>query len=151
MPKILVADDDHSARELVRLTLDKEGYEIIEAIDGGSAYTTAASEKPDLILLDVMMPVMDGYGVLQKLKANQDTEPIPVIMLTVNGQPKDELSGIEAGATDYVTKPFARDELLDRVRMALSYPWVLATRTERRTRNREKPLLQGPIRIRPGY
>jgi len=121
MVKILVADDESNVRELLKSILTGEGYAIIEAADGGSAYATAVSQKPDIILLDLMMPVMNGYRVLKKLKNHSDTEPIPVIILTALRLPEDVQKGMEAGAADYITKPFSSGELLDRVRMVLSY------------------------------
>ena len=120
MTTILVADDDPDMRALVKSTLDQEAYEFIEAVDGDSDYATAVSEKPDVILLDVTMPAMNGFQVLEMLKSNPDTRPIPVILLTVRRQPKDEARGMRAGAIDYITKPFSRSELPDRVRLALT-------------------------------
>ena len=121
MTKILVADDDDSVRELVKTALGKEGHEIIESDDGVSTYDMAVSEHPDIILLDVMMPGMDGFQTLRELKANAATSLIPVIMVTVRRTPKDEQLGMRLGAVDYITKPFSQAELADRVRMVESY------------------------------
>ena len=117
MTKILVADHDLSIRALVKSIFIGEGYELIEAIDGGSAYDVAVSEKPDVILLDVLTPGMDGYEVLERLKDNPDTNLIPIIMLTA--LPRDERRRMRLGPEDYITKPFSREELEHRVRLAL--------------------------------
>ena len=121
MTRILVADDEAGIRQIVKLMLTTEGYETIEAADGGSAYTKATEEKPDIILLDVVMPVMDGFTVLEKLKADPHTMNIPVIILSVKRLPRDEERAMRAGALDYITKPWASGELEDRVRLALTY------------------------------
>lgn len=121
MTKILVAEDELAVRQVIRLLLAAQGYEIIEAADGGSAYDKVVSEKPDIILLDVMMPVMNGFDVLRKLKANPHTASIPVIIVTGKGQSQDERRGIQGGALDYISKPWGPGELEDRIRIALSY------------------------------
>ena len=118
--KILVVDDDLSVRTLVKSILSGKGYELIEVADGGSACEVAISERPDLILLDVLMPGMGGFDVLGKLKDDPDTKLIPVIMLTAKGLPRDEARGMRLGAADYITKPCSREEIEGRVRLALS-------------------------------
>ena len=119
MTKILIADDDLSTRLLVKSILAGKDYEFIEANDGDSAYDIAVADKPDVILLDLMMPGMDGFQVLERLKNNIETKPIPIIMLTARRTPRDEERGIRLGAADYITKPCSREELEDRVRLAL--------------------------------
>ena len=119
MTKILVADDDPNIRMLVKTILAGEGYEFFEAMDGSSAYDTAVSEKPDVILLDIMMPGRDGFEVLESLKGNPDTKLIPIILLTARRTPRDEQRGMQLGAADYITKPCTREELQHRVRLAL--------------------------------
>ncbi len=118
MARILVAEDDAYILKMLDFRLKSLGHEIIGAVDGGQALEFALRDKPDLILLDIMMPVMDGFQVLRKLKSQEETKNIPVIMLTAKGQEKDVVTGFGAGAADYVTKPFSFAELtarLDRV------------------------------------
>ena len=121
MPKILVADDEPNIREVITRLLSNEGYEVIEAVDGRWAYTKAVSERPDIVLLDITMPVMSGLLVLHKLKNNPQTESIPVIILTSSHFPRHELEGMQMGALDYITKPWGPGELEDRVRLGLTY------------------------------
>ncbi len=120
MAKILIADDDPRSIKLLNFRLKGMGHEAIYALNGREALEIAAKEKPDLILLDVMMPVMNGFQVLRKLKLQEETKNIPVIMLTAKMQEKDIVFGIEAGAMDYVTKPFSFAELNARVNRALA-------------------------------
>ena len=123
MTRILVVEDEADVREVVKATLQENGYQVIEAADGLEGYTAAAdaavAEKPDLIVLDLMLPRLNGFEVLEKLKANPQTSYIPVVILTARGQPQDETRALNSGATDYMTKPWAADELSDRVRIAL--------------------------------
>lgn len=120
MARILVAEDDPYNIKLLNFRLKSLGHELVFAVDGGEALKIATKEKPDLILLDIMMPVMDGLQVLRKLKSQEETKNIPVIMLTAKVQEKDIVGGLEAGAVDYVTKPFNFAELLARVNHALT-------------------------------
>jgi len=120
MARILIAEDDPRSLKLVDFRLKSVGHETILAIDGGKALEIATKEKPDLALLDVMMPVMNGFQVLRKLKSQEETKDIPVIMLTSKSQKKDVVFGLEGGATDYVTKPFSFAELNARVNRALA-------------------------------
>lgn len=122
LARILVAEDEPYILKMLDFRLKALGHEIIEAVDGGQALDLASKEKPDLVLLDVMMPVMDGFQVLRKLKSQEETKRIPVIMLTAKGQEKDIVTGLEAGATDYVTKPFSFAELIARVNRAIASP-----------------------------
>ena len=122
MARILIAEDEPYILKMLDFRLKALGHEIIEAVDGGQALDLASKEKPDLVLLDVMMPVMDGFQVLRKLKSQEETKRIPVIMLTAKGQEKDIVTGLEAGATDYVTKPFSFAELIARVNRAIASP-----------------------------
>jgi len=96
------------------------GHETISAIDGGKALEMAMKEKPDLILLDIMMPVMSGVQVLRKLKSQEETKSIPVIMLTAKAQEQDIVDALKGGAVDYVTKPFSFAELAARVNRVLA-------------------------------
>jgi DNA-binding response OmpR family regulator len=113
--RVLIADDEPHIRRLVAFTLGNDGYEVIEATDGGEAVSLAASERPDLILLDVMMPVMTGYDALRKLKADPATAAIPVVMLSAKSQKTEIAEGLESGAHEYICKPFTPRELVQRV------------------------------------
>lgn len=110
--KILVVDDDKNICELLRLYLVKEGYSVTLAYDGNAALAEFEKLKPDMVLLDVMMPGMDGWEVCRKIRANNKT---PIIMLTAKGETYDKVLGLELGADDYIVKPFEPAELLARV------------------------------------
>ena len=117
--RILLVDDEADLLKLVMVRLAACGYEVIPASDGLEALEKAQKENPDLILLDVMMPRMDGFEVLRNLKNNPGTMSIPVIMLTAKDEAESFSRAQEAGAEDYITKPFNRDALLDAVRKYL--------------------------------
>ncbi len=117
--KILIADDDPDIRDVLRITLEGDGYEVIEAADGEAALSAVKSEKPHLILLDFVMPKLTGSEVSIKLRKDILLRHIPIIMLTGKGEIQDKIRGIEAGVDDYLVKPFEPDELLARVRMIL--------------------------------
>ena len=114
--KILIADDDKNICELLRLYLQKEGYETAQAFDGEAAVAAYESEKPALVLLDVMMPKMDGWEVCRRIRAMGQT---PVIMLTAKGETFDKVLGLELGADDYVVKPFDAKEVVARIKAVL--------------------------------
>ncbi|MCR8642979.1 response regulator YycF [Paenibacillus sp. N1-5-1-14] len=114
--KVLVVDDEQPIAEIIKFNLEKEGYEVICAYDGGSAVELAFSEQPDLILLDWMLPVKDGMDVCREIRAKMNT---PIIMLTAKDSEIDKVLGLEMGADDYVTKPFGTRELLARVKAQL--------------------------------
>ena len=118
-PLVLVADDDADILRLVTLRLERSGYEVMSAGDGEQALNAALERAPDLALLDVMMPKLDGYQVTEQLRRNEGTKHVPVILLTARVQEADIARGIEAGADDYVSKPFSTQELRDRVQAAL--------------------------------
>ena len=120
MARILVADDDPLSIKLLNFRLRSVGHEVIFAVNGGEALEIATREKPDLVLLDIMMPVMNGFQVLRKLKSQEETKDIPVIMLTSKVQEKDVVFGLEGGAEDYITKPFSFAELNARVNHVLA-------------------------------
>ena len=113
--KVLAVDDSPYMLALMRLTLTGERCQVLEALDGGKALDLAAAERPDLVLLDVMLPGLDGLAVCRSLKADPATSTIPVIMLTARGRQNDVDAGLAAGASDYITKPFSPRELLDKV------------------------------------
>jgi two-component system response regulator VicR len=114
--KILVVDDEQPIAEILKFNLEKEGYQVICAFDGGTAVELAFSEDPDLILLDIMLPVKDGMDVCREVRTKKDT---PIIMLTAKDSEVDKVLGLEFGADDYVTKPFSTRELLARVKAHL--------------------------------
>jgi two-component system response regulator VicR len=116
MAKILVVDDEASIVNIISYNLKKEGYEVITASDGEEGYERAIAEQPDLLLLDIMMPKMDGYEVCRKLREKSD---MPIIMLTARADEVDKVLGLEMGADDYVTKPFGSRELMARVKANL--------------------------------
>lgn len=116
---ILAVDDDIDILELVQMSLTAEGFDVITANDGMGALEKARAYLPDLILLDLMMPVMDGFEVIGKLRVDEQTRTIPVIMLTARAQTHERVQGLNAGADDYITKPFDLDELTARIEAVL--------------------------------
>ena len=110
--KVLIVEDEANIAELVNLYLKKEGYETMVAGDGGKALELYRSFRPDLVLLDIMLPVMDGWAVCSKIR---ETDKTPIIMLTAKGETIDKVAGLEMGADDYIVKPFEMKELLARV------------------------------------
>jgi len=119
MPTILVVDDEPSIVRLVTATLEKHGYEIIPAYDGEEALVKLKHHPVDLVLLDIMMPHLDGREVRKRLLADPATRDIPVIHLSAVGDFEQQLNAVEGGATDYITKPFAPADLVDRVKAFL--------------------------------
>jgi two-component system cell cycle response regulator len=119
MAKILIIDDSRLIAHVAKTILTKRGHEVILANDGLAGLQAAKSEQPDIILLDLIMPVMDGYQVCMGLKKEYSTREIPVIMLTSKAEPADKVKGLELGALDYVTKPFDEGELVARVNTQL--------------------------------
>jgi DNA-binding response OmpR family regulator len=118
-PLVLVADDDPDILDLVMLRLERDGYEVVGASDGERALQQALERVPDLAVLDVSMPKLDGYEVAQRLRAHEGTREVPIIFLTARAQTSDVARGLEAGASDYVTKPFSTADLRLRVQAAL--------------------------------
>jgi DNA-binding response OmpR family regulator len=118
-PLVLVAEDDEDILALVVFDLEDEGYEVLTARNGREAIALALERRPDLVLLDVAMPDLDGYEVTRRLRADESTRGTPVVLLTARAQVKDVIAGFEAGANDYVTKPFRPDELRTRLHAAL--------------------------------
>jgi CheY-like chemotaxis protein len=123
MAKILVADDEPDNQTFLILALEHVGYEVISAEDGEQAVEVALRERPDLILMDVRMPNLDGYEACRRIRALPSLRDVPLILLSVRG---DEAvrKGYEAGATDYVVKPFALERLLERVAQLLAPSWM---------------------------
>ncbi len=115
MAKILIAEDERDIRDLIAFTLRFNGYEVVAARDGEQALILVAAEQPDLVLLDVRMPRMTGYEVCRRIKADKSVRHIPVVFLSAKGQESEVQAGMEAGAVDYILKPFSPSELIARV------------------------------------
>jgi diguanylate cyclase (GGDEF)-like protein len=120
-PRLLIAEDEPHLREILRFQLENAGFDVMDATNGFEAVERAGAEMPDLILLDVMMPRMDGYEACRQLRASYITRHIPIIMLTAKSTSSDKVNGLEGGANDYLTKPWEREELVARVRNALEW------------------------------
>lgn len=116
---ILVVEDEHDIRELISYTLEKEGYLVLSAADGLSGLEKAKERGPDLILLDIMLPDLDGLEVCRRIRKDEGTESIPVIMLTAKAEDTDVVTGLELGADDYIAKPFSPRVLIARIRSVL--------------------------------
>jgi DNA-binding response OmpR family regulator len=113
--KILVVDDEEDILHFLELVLGEKGYEVVTAGGGQEALTRAHIDRPDLILLDIMMPQMDGWEVLKLLRVDDETAPIPVAMLSARTEARDRVQGLQEGAVDYICKPFSLQELLEKI------------------------------------
>ena len=140
---ILAVDDEEDILELLDYNLSKEGYRVFRAASGEKALEIASSEKPDLIILDLMLPGLDGLDVCRKLKADRNTSNIPIVMLTAKGEEADIVLGLELGAEDYVTKPFSPRVLVARVRAVLR-------RQSKTVVDEDAPIKINEIEIHPG-
>ena len=118
-PRILIVDDNETNRDILRTRLGPQGYELIEAGDGEEALSMARQGHPDLILLDVMMPKIDGIGVCRQLKSDPDLPFMPIVLVTAKADSKDVVAGLEAGADEYLTKPVDQAALVARVKSML--------------------------------
>ncbi len=118
--KVLVCDDERHIVRLIQVNLEKQGYQVVTAYDGKDGLEKIRAEKPDLVVLDVMMPYMDGFEVLKTLRKEPETENLPVIMLTAKAQDKDVFEGYHYGADMYLTKPFNPIELVSFVKRIAS-------------------------------
>lgn len=118
--KVLVVDDEINITQILEFSIGAEGYDVITAMNGEEAIDKARREQPDLIILDIMMPRIDGYEACRILKANPLTKNIPVILLTAKGRDIDKRLGYEVGATDYIVKPFSPNKLIDKIQKLLS-------------------------------
>jgi DNA-binding response OmpR family regulator len=153
--KILVVDDEAVLVETIAYNLEQAGYRVVTASDGNSALEAARSEDPDLILLDIMLPGIDGLEVCRQLRRESSTATTPIVMLTAKSDEIDKVVGLEVGADDYVTKPFGRRELLARVRALLrrvDYPAAsedhhLSQDPAQEGRPVSRELVAGPLRI----
>lgn len=132
MTKILVVDDDRAINELIKVNLELHAYEVVQGFDGTEGFALAKQEFPDLIILDVMMPEVDGYTVAQRIRQCEEISDTPIIMLTALSELNNKIEGFDIGIDDYLTKPFEIEELIVRVRALLkrsnSIPKSLATR-----------------------
>ncbi|MCX5644721.1 MAG: response regulator transcription factor [Phycisphaerae bacterium] len=117
--KVLVVDDEADIRELVRLNLTREGYEVLDCESGEQALSLSRAKGPDLVVLDLMLPGIDGLEVCRRLKADPKTAQVPIVILTAKGEETDVVTGLEVGADDYVAKPFSGKVLVARVRRLL--------------------------------
>jgi two-component system alkaline phosphatase synthesis response regulator PhoP len=141
--KILVVDDEENIRELVRYNLAREGYQVTTVGSGEEALKQASSKLPDLIVLDLMLPGMDGFAVCRQLKSDPRTAHIPIVMLTVKGEESDIVVGLELGADDYITKPFSPKVLLARLKAVLR-------RREKEPVGESDVMTIGDLMIHPG-
>ena len=132
---VLIVEDDHNIAELLQMYLEKEGYAVTTAGDGGKGLEKFRAIKPDLVLLDVMMPVMDGWAVCKTIRAESQT---PVIMLTAKGETDDKVTGLKTGADDYITKPFEMKEVLARIEAVLRRTGNVSTEKKARRLTFEK-------------
>jgi two-component system, OmpR family, alkaline phosphatase synthesis response regulator PhoP len=129
--KILIVDDEKDIVEMLKYNIEKEGYTVLTALNGNRALEQARENKPDLILLDVMMPEMDGWEVCKQLMRDEKTERIPVIFLTAKGSEVDEVVGLELGADDYIIKPISIRKLIARIKTAFRRKEAMALPTEK--------------------
>jgi two-component system alkaline phosphatase synthesis response regulator PhoP len=120
--KILVVDDEVYIVHILDFSLGMEGYEVVTALDGEQALAKVKTEEPDLVVLDIMMPKLDGYETCKILKSDPETKHIPVILLSAKGRNVDQKMGFQVGADDYITKPFSPRKLVERINMILGQP-----------------------------
>ncbi|OFG52682.1 DNA-binding response regulator [Listeria monocytogenes] len=145
--KILVVDDEASIVTLLQFNIEKAGFEVVTAEDGKTGYELALSEKPDLIVLDLMLPEMDGIEVTKKLR--QDKVNVPILMLTAKDEELDKIIGLELGADDYMTKPFSPREVVARIKAILRRTEGKAEIIEELTEDVEAAILIGDLKILP--
>ena len=119
IPRILIVEDEAALVTLLRYNLEREGFDVSEAADGEEALLRAQEDKPDLIVLDWMLPLMSGIEVCRRLRRMPETRAVPIVILTARGEEADKVRGLEGGADDYVTKPFSPVELIARIRALL--------------------------------
>ena len=118
-PLVMVADDDTEIAILVEILLQREGYDVVTAMNGGEALELIERKRPDVVVLDIMMPNLNGYEVVQRLRENKDTRFLPVILLSARAGALDRKYGIRMGADDYILKPFKAEDLLARIASVL--------------------------------
>ena len=117
--KILIVDDEVHIRDIIRFRLQVEGFATIEAKNGQEAKEKIVNDKPDLVVLDIMMPDMDGWAVCDFARSQPESEKLPILMLTARTEIKDKIHGMQVGANDYITKPFSPNDLVDRIKKLL--------------------------------
>ena len=142
--KVLVVDDEKPISDIIRFNLTKEGYQIMTAFDGEEALQQMKADQPDLVLLDVMLPRLDGFQVLKKIR---ETSQVPVIMLTAKEEEVDKVLGLELGADDYITKPFGMRELIARVKANLRRMEPIPAVTETGPSGQHQMLEAGELKI----
>ncbi len=120
MAKILIVEDDPTTVQLIEFLLKKNNFEVLIAYNGVEALQIIKKEKPDLILMDVMMPKMDGIEAIEKLQEDETTRDIPIVILSALGQEMDVMRGLQAGAASYIVKPFSPSELLEEIKAKLA-------------------------------
>ncbi len=140
---VLVVDDEVDILELLRYNLSRDGYRVTGVTNGEDALRVAERDRPDAVILDLMLPSVDGYGVCERLKKNPDTRDIPIVMLTAKGEEADIVKGLEKGADDYVTKPFSPRVLLARIKAVLR-------RSPRTELQDDAEIARGKLKIHPG-
>lgn len=117
---VILAEDDRTIARLIIFKLEKESFKVIHFLNGEGVVDTVSKILPDIVILDVMMPIQDGISILKEIKANPKTKHIPVVILSAKGQEKDIIKGMEIGASDYISKPFSPSELIVRIKRILS-------------------------------
>jgi two-component system phosphate regulon response regulator PhoB len=142
--RILVVEDEEDILELIRYNLAREGYRVSSATSGEDGLRAAMRDKPDLVVLDIMLPGIDGIEVCRRLKADPQTRYIPVVMVTAKGDEADVVTGLELGADDYLTKPFSPKVLIARLRA------VIRRREQEGVKDAKEPIQRGDILIHPG-
>ena len=159
-PTILVVEDEAAISTLLAYNLDREGYKVVEAVDGEEALLMVEEEKPDLILLDWMLPQISGIEVCRRLRNRAEWRNVPIIMLTARGEEADRIRGLDIGADDYITKPFTMNELLARIRAVLrrirpalagdsvQFGNIQVDRAAHRVRRGERDVHLGPTEFR---
>lgn len=140
--KILIVEDENDILQLVKLYLEKEGFRTVAAMTGAEALKQVKAEKPDLIVLDLMLPILDGLEVCKRLRSSPETAMLPIIMLTAKAEESDTVVGLELGADDYVTKPFSPKTLVARIK-------ALVRRLERQPGQEAAQYQYGPLTLNP--
>jgi len=128
--KILIVEDEEDIVEMIKYNLEKEGYKVTAVMNGKDAVVFAKKERPNLVILDLMLPDIDGFEICRQLKNNEITNKIPIIMLTAKSQESDKVTGLELGADDYMTKPFSPRELVARMKVVLRRREVFMPRAQ---------------------
>ena len=147
MKKILVVDDERPISDIIKFNLTKEGYEVVTAFDGREALEQFEAEKPDLVILDLMLPELDGLEVAKTIRK---TSSVPIIMLSAKDSEFDKVIGLELGADDYVTKPFSNRELQARVKALLRRTDLASVDNQESDEKKTQPLQIGDLEIVPG-